>query len=145
MVERTRRRLWQHLAVLLVLPLAPFWLLFAVVNYPFIVPADSDFGLVALQERAATVGAGMALFSAVSLLWAGGVFGRAAGSWGCASILLGGLALSGFFLYPSAKVLVFSSMALTAHVAGVAVVFMGRAGLTQYDAKPDIAPDSSGV
>lgn len=144
-MERTRRRLWQHLAVLLALPLAPFWLLFAVVNYPFIVPADSDFGLVASQERAATVGAGMALLSVVSMLWAAGVFGRTAGSWGYALVLLGGLALSGFFLYPSAKVLVFSSMALTAHVAGVAVVFMGRAGLAQQDSKPDIASDSSGV
>jgi hypothetical protein len=133
------------LAVFLAWPLVAFWVLFAVVNYPLIVPADSDFGLVASQERAATIGAGMALLSVVSSLWAAGAFGRAAGSWGNASVLLGGLVLSGFFLYPSAKVLVFSSMAITAHVAGVAVVFMGRAGLTQHDAKSDIAPDSSGV
>jgi len=118
------------------LPLAPFWLLFAVVNFPLIVPADSDFGLAASRERAAAAGVGMAFMSIVSMLWAAGVFGRSAGNWGCASILLAGLGLAGLLLCPTVRVLVLTSVALPAHAVGIAVVFLGRAGLRPQDAEP---------
>jgi hypothetical protein len=140
-VGQSRRRLLQHLAVFLALPLAPLWLLFAVVNYPLIVPADSNFGLVASREQAAIVGVGMALLSVVSMLWAAGVFGRATGNWGCALVLLGCLVLAGLTLYPSIQMSAFSSMALSAYVVGVVVVLLGRAGSTHQDAEPGAAAD----
>lgn len=128
MMKAGHRQICQRSAVLVALPLAPFWLLFAAINYPFIVPADHSSGLVSAFHGAAMAGFALVALSVVSMLWAAGVIGQAAANRGFALLLLGGIAVASVWLYPADSGLGLGMLRLPAQAAGAAVVFLGMAG-----------------
>src|SRR4051794_33511651 len=91
-MQPSHRKICKRLAVLIALPLAPFWLLFAAANYPWIVAPDNNLSLVRGYEAASFAGVGLVVVSVASMLWAAGVFGQ--GGRVFAAILLGALALA---------------------------------------------------
>jgi hypothetical protein len=128
LMQSSHRQICQRLAVVIAMPLAPFWLLFAVINFPWIVPADHSGSLVSAHEGAALAGIGLATLSVVSMLWAAGVFGQLAVKRSFALVLLGGLATASAWLYPAYDGLGLASLRLPMHAAGVIVVLLGAAG-----------------
>jgi hypothetical protein len=127
-MQSRHRQICQRLAVVIAMPLAPFWMLFAVINFPWIVPADHSGALVSAHEGAALAGIGLAALSVVSMLWAAGVFGQTLENQRVALLLLGGLAIASIWLYPTYDGVGFASLRLPAHVAGVVVVLLGTVG-----------------
>lgn len=104
--------------------LATFWLLFAVANFPLIVPADHNSEIVEEHERAATAGLWLFGGSLGTVCLAAGFFGKKRAMYVLAvAILIAWLGVSPI-LYPSLDIMQFP-IRLFAHMLGAAMIFGG--------------------
>jgi hypothetical protein len=127
----TRRRIGElatGFAIIMPQPIAMYWILFSLVAFPWILPADHSGSIVEAYENAATAGIGLAVVSCLTPLWAAGMFGRRLFGWCFGLVSMFVQASASLWLYPSDEPLSFLPMRSFAHVAGMVAVALGLAG-----------------
>ena len=115
------------IGVALGLSLCVFWLGFALVSYPLIVPADHDHHLVRIYRRVSDGGLLMVAVSLASALFAAGVLRTGRWSLVITAILACLSAATVPLIYPSGLDDYLSPLRLPAHLAGIVVIIAGMA------------------
>jgi hypothetical protein len=117
-------------AAVLASVLAPFWGVFALVCFPWIVTADHNPDIVRACERASAAAIGLAVVSMLTVVLAQGVFGKGRTCRCVALGLLAALGAASCFVYPRLVESRLLPLGLTAWAVGVATVLMGAAAFS---------------
>jgi hypothetical protein len=110
--------------ILLATASAIFWLLFAVAEFPLIVPADSISALVQEREQASLAGACLLVLSLLTISITAGFFGRGTFARAFAGLLVVGWLMNGLLLFPTFDVSAYPFRA-AAYGLGIALVIAG--------------------
>ena len=110
--------------------LTPFWGVFALVCFPWIVPADHNPDIVRACERASAAAIGLAVVSMLTVVLAQGVFGKGRTCRCVALGLLAALGTASCFVYPRFEKASLLLLGLTALAVGAAAVLIAAAAFS---------------
>lgn len=125
----------QLVAVLLGWLTAPLWGVLALVHYPWIVIADSNFDTVRAMEQASKASFALAFVSAAGIVLASGLMSRATARWCAALALCAGHAMAACYLYRGFELTGTTTLiSLSLQAIGVGLIIAGaKFGLPESD------------